>query len=76
MITTTLRIQGMTCNGCVRHVDKALREVPGVGAVDVKLAEHQARIVHDPERSPIASLVAAVQEAGYEALPADPAATP
>ena len=64
---TTLRITGMTCNGCVKHVDAALRAVPGVSAVDVKLADHQAQVVHDPERSPIASLVAAVALAGYEA---------
>jgi copper chaperone len=66
-VITTLRITGMTCNGCVKHVDAALRAVPGVSAVEVKLADHQAKIVHDPERSPIASLVAAVQLAGYEA---------
>lgn len=57
----------MTCNGCVRHVDKALREVPGVSAVEVSLAEHHAKVVHDPERSPLASLIAAVEAAGYEA---------
>ena len=64
---TTLRITGMTCNGCVKHVDAALRAVPGVSAVEVKLADHQAKVVHDPERSPVASLVAAVEQAGYEA---------
>ena len=29
VVITTLRITGMTCNGCVRHVDKALRACPG-----------------------------------------------
>jgi copper chaperone CopZ len=57
----------MTCNGCVKHVDAALRAVPGVSAVEVKLAEHAARVVHDPERCPLATLVAAVEHAGYEA---------
>lgn len=65
---TTLRIKGMTCNGCVKHVDAALRAVPGVSAVEVKLAEHQAKIVHDPEQSPLGTLVAAIEQAGYEAL--------
>ena len=66
-VITTLRITGMTCNGCVRHVDKALRAVPGVTAVEVSLPEQPAKVVHDPERSPLAGLIAAVEGAGYAA---------
>jgi Cu+-exporting ATPase len=64
-VITTLHIEGMTCNRCVTHIDQALRAVPGVSAVEVNLAEQRARVVHDPERSPIASLVTAVEGAGY-----------
>jgi copper chaperone len=66
-VVTTLAITGMTCNGCVKHVDGALRALPGVSAVEVNLAENRAKVVHDPERSPLPSLVAAVQAAGYDA---------
>lgn len=65
-VITTLRITGMTCNGCVRHVDKALRAVPGVTAVEVSLPEGTAKVVHE-ESAQIAALVAAVESAGYEA---------
>lgn len=54
----------MTCNGCVKHVTAALREVPGVTAVDVDLANGRAKVVHD---ATVAALIAAVTEAGYEA---------
>ena len=64
---TTLAIIGMTCNGCVKHVDQALRAVPGVSAVEVNLAENRAKVVHDPERPPVPSLLAAVESAGYSA---------
>jgi copper chaperone len=64
---TTLRISGMTCNGCVKHVDKALRAVPGVSAVEVSLADNQAKVVHDPQQSPLPALLAAVEAAGYGA---------
>ena len=64
-VTTTLRITGMTCNGCVRHVDQALRGVPGVTAVEVSLPD-RAKIVHT-DATPLADLVAAVAAAGYEA---------
>ena len=66
-MVTTLRINGMTCNGCVKHVTQALKAVPGVTAVEVSLAEQRAKIVHDPEQSPTPSLVAAVEIAGYHA---------
>ncbi len=66
---TTLRISGMTCNGCVRHVDKALRGVPGVSAVEVSLPEQRAKIVHE-ESASVAALVAAVESAGYTAATA------
>ncbi len=59
----------MTCNGCVKHIDAALRGIAGVSAVEVALAEGRAKVVHDPETSPVTSLVAAVDAAGYGAEP-------
>ena len=56
----------MTCNGCVKHVDAALRGVPGVTAVQVDLAGGLAKVSHDPEQSPIATLASAVVGVGYE----------
>lgn len=61
---TDLRIDGMTCASCVRHVEKALQKVPGVTQVEVNLATEKARIHHDSE---VATLIAAVEKAGYEA---------
>lgn len=60
----------MTCNGCVRHIGDALRAVPGVAAVEVHLIDQKARVVHDPERSPLPILIAAVLGAGYGAADA------
>jgi copper chaperone len=62
-VITTLRITGMTCNGCVRHVDAALRKVPGVSAVDVTLPG-SAKVVHTAD---VGALVDAVAVAGYQA---------
>jgi copper chaperone CopZ len=67
-VITTLRITGMTCNGCVKHVDQALREVPGVTAVQVSLPDATAKVVHE-ESAQISALLAAVESAGYEAAP-------
>jgi P-type Cu+ transporter len=65
-VVTNLRITGMTCNNCVRHVDKALRGVAGVRAVEVSLPD-RAKVDHEDTASAQA-LVAAVESAGYEAV--------
>jgi len=65
-VVTNLRITGMTCNGCVRHVDKALRAVPGVTAVEVSLPDQRAKVEH-ADSTALPALIAAVESAGYEA---------
>lgn len=63
---TTLRITGMSCNNCVRHVDKALRAVEGVSTVEVSLPEQSAKVVH-AESATVPALIAAIESAGYDA---------
>jgi copper chaperone CopZ len=61
---TTLQIDGMTCQHCVRSVTKALQDVAGVDNVSVDLGAGRARIegAADP-----ASLLRAVESEGYDA---------
>lgn len=66
-----LKIGGMTCASCQKHVGDALKGVPGVKAANVDLAFHRATVTVDPEQAKLADLVAAVKEAGYEATPLD-----
>ncbi|HEY6881276.1 MAG TPA: cation transporter [Polyangiales bacterium] len=63
---TILNVSGMTCGHCVKHVAEALRPLPGVEHVEVKLREGRAEIAHDGTTSS-AGLIAAVHAAGYEA---------
>jgi copper chaperone CopZ len=65
---TSLRVTGMTCNGCVKHVTEALRGVPGVTAVEVDLAGARAKVVHG-ETVTTQNLLAAIDEAGYAGEP-------
>lgn len=67
--TTALSVSGMTCASCVSHVTKALRGVPGVSDATVNLATERAEVRH--EGASPAALVAAVEEAGYEARTID-----
>lgn len=62
----TLRVNGMTCQNCVRHVSKALEGVAGVSQVDVSLEQAQAVVEFDSSQTSTDQLKEAVQEAGYD----------
>jgi copper chaperone CopZ len=66
--TVTLRIEGMTCEACAVHVERELASVPGVRRATVVYSEGRAIVTVDPARPPdLASLIAAVGTAGYQA---------
>ena len=48
METTTIKVSGMTCQGCVRSVTRVLQAIPGVDAVDVSLERGEARAALRP----------------------------
>lgn len=70
--TLHLQIEGMSCASCVSRVEKALLKVPGVASATVNLATEQASVKVTPDL-PVASLLQAVESAGYgaKALKAD-----
>ncbi len=65
--TTELKISGMTCNNCARHVGEALRGVPGVQMAEVQLDENAATVRWKNGQGDAHQLIAAVEEAGYKA---------
>ncbi|WP_306590879.1 heavy-metal-associated domain-containing protein [Geothrix sp. 21YS21S-4] len=62
MSTQTYRVHGMTCGGCVRHVEKALRGAPGVETAAVDLAAGIATVTGT---AAFEGLAARVAHAGY-----------
>ena len=63
----TLPIEGMTCASCVARVEKALKKVPGVIAAEVNLATEKAEVTLEGPGTDAATLIAAVEKAGYTA---------
>jgi copper chaperone len=62
-----LNVQGMTCGHCKARVERALRDVDGVASVEVSLADHRATIAYDDAKVAPPALIAAVEDAGYDA---------
>jgi len=66
MEAVTLKVKGMTCNGCVAGVTRVLKAVPGVDDVAVTLSPGEAKISFDPGRTGVPALRAAIEGAGYD----------
>jgi Cu+-exporting ATPase len=62
-----LEVTGMTCASCVRRVERALEEVPGVAAATVNLAAASADVTLAQPVDP-GVLITAVADAGYQAV--------
>jgi copper chaperone CopZ len=67
MASAELSVGNLTCTACVRNVQTALAGVPGVGPVEVNLADGQTRVAFDPERTNAETLAARLSAAGYPA---------
>ncbi len=61
---TQLSVQGMTCDHCRQAVERALKGVAGVAAVQVDLAKGQAVVEHENTVAS-AALAAAVNKTGF-----------
>lgn len=59
-------VQGMTCSACVAHVEKAVKKVDGVTAVNVNLLQN-AMTVDFSEPANATLIISAVEKAGYGA---------
>jgi copper chaperone CopZ len=68
MQTTTLKISGMTCGGCVAAVQRVLHALDGVEKAELSLADSTATVQYEPSRVKPADLQAAIEDAGYEVV--------
>jgi len=71
MQTTTLKLQGMSCAACASAIEKAIRTLPGIEEVTVSFAADQATVVFDARTLDMSAIQAAVDRAGYGAVPLD-----
>lgn len=63
-------LEGMHCAACALTIEDALRAVPGVKQADVSAATRRARVVWHPAHARPSQWMAAVDRAGYRAMPA------
>lgn len=69
MNTTTYQVTGMTCGHCENAVREEVSKIAGVAGVEVSAQSGQL-VITSAESISDADVIAAVDEAGYEATPA------
>ena len=69
MSTIDFAVRGMTCDHCASAVTEEVSKIPGVTGVQVDVAAGRVTVAAD---EPLAAdaVAAAVDEAGYEVVPA------
>jgi copper chaperone len=67
MSEVTIKVEGMTCAGCVRNVSKVLKALPGVNGAHVSLERESATVEYDPEQVDAVTMRQAVEDAGFDA---------
>jgi P-type Cu+ transporter len=68
-----LKLGGMSCAACANTVEEAIIHVPGVIGSNVNFALERATLDYDPQQTTPQAIVQAVVNAGYQAIPIDPA---
>ena len=65
LVTTTLKVGGMTCPSCSYIVRRALESIPGVTSAKVSMRAGTAVVTYDPSRCDTSQLVASTARYGY-----------
>jgi copper chaperone len=67
METTTIKVDGMSCGGCVKSVTSVLTALDGVAKAEVSLEQKQAVVEFDAAKVTRDQLKAVVEDAGFDA---------
>lgn len=69
--TRIIKIEGMTCGGCVASVHNATADIDGLGDISIELADNQATVTFDDSKTSIETIAAAIDEVGFDATVAN-----
>ena len=67
MENVTIKVGGMSCQGCVKNITGVLTGLAGVAAAEVSLEAGEARVSYDPAQVGLEALKDAIEDAGFDA---------
>lgn len=66
METIVLKVQGMSCGGCVSSIKSVLQPIDGVASVEVSLEKGQVTLSYDATKTRAQAFKQAIEDAGYD----------
>ena len=66
---TTLVVENMHCGGCMRKVEAALNDVPGIASARANLSARRVTVLHAGPEVAVVDLIDALARAGFKAAP-------
>ena len=67
METTTIKVDGMSCGGCVKSVTGVLTALDGVAKAEVSLEQKRAVVEFDAAKVTRDQLKVVIEDAGFDA---------
>jgi len=67
METTTIKVGGMSCGGCVKSITSVLTALDGVAKAEVSLEQARAVVEFDAAKVTREQLKGAIEDAGFDA---------
>lgn len=61
-----IEVGGMSCQHCVKSVEKAVGQLPGVEGVSVDLEHGKVFVAYRPEGIAVDTIKTAIEEQGYD----------
>lgn len=68
MKKTVLKVDGMSCEHCIKAITKAVGALPGVSGVSVDLAGKTVAVEYDPAQSPLDKIKFEIEDQGYDII--------
>ena len=65
--TRIIKIDGMTCGGCVASIHNATADIEGLDDISIELADNQATVTFDDSKTSVETIAAAIEDAGFDA---------
>ncbi|RKN79001.1 copper chaperone CopZ [Paenibacillus ginsengarvi] len=66
MKTTTLQVEGMSCQHCVNSIEGALKQIGAAG--QVSLAQNTVQVTYDESKISLEQIKEAIEEQGYDVV--------
>ncbi|HWR22858.1 MAG TPA: copper ion binding protein [Feifaniaceae bacterium] len=68
MEKAVIKVDGMSCEHCVKTITKAVGALPGIAAVAVDLNAKTVTVDHDPGKTALEQIRLEIEDQGYDVV--------